>query len=153
MSTPTYSVFTSDEILMMIEDLGYWAELYETADSEVVITSRCDGIAWKATLVGQAPFHLGIRLEVPLLVEGDPFQWTNNWNRTRFSQASVLIDAASGEPLLDEDGLAYITIENLVMFEKGVTPTHVTALLYRWTTDVIHIHSLQGVTYFEELSI
>lgn len=146
-------MFTSGEILVMIEDLGYWAEPHEDTDSEVVITSRCDGIAWKAELVGHAPFHLGIRLEVPLLVEGDPFQWTNNWNRTRFSQASVLIDAEFGAPLLDENRLAYITIENLVMFERGVTPTHVTALLYRWTTDVIHIHSLQGVTYFEELSI
>lgn len=153
MSTPTYSVFTSDEILVMIEDLGYWAELHEDADSEVVITSRCDGIAWKAALVGHAPFHLGIRLEVPLLVEGDPFQWTNNWNRTRFSQASVLIDTELEAPLLDEDGLTYITIENLVMFEEGVTPVHVTALLHRWTTDVIHVHSLSGITYFEELSI
>ena len=149
----TYDTFTAEEILIMLEDLGYWSRTRENDDRSIVVHSRCDGIAWQADLVGWAPFHLGIGLKVPLLVKGDPFRWANDWNRARYSQAYTLTDPESGDPVLDVDGRAWVNVESLVLFESGVTAGHVSACLQRWVDEVIHVHSIPEVTYFEELPL
>jgi len=149
----TYDTFTAEEILIMLEDLGYWSRTRENDDRSIVVHSRCDGIAWQADLVGWAPFHLGIGLKVPLLVKGDPFKWANDWNRARYSQAYTLTDPESGDPVLDVDGRAWVNVESLVLFESGVTAGHVSACLQRWVDEVIHVHSIPEVTYFEELPL
>jgi len=150
---PTYDTFTAEEILIMLEDLGYWARTHENDDRSLVVRSRCDGIAWQADLVGWAPFHLGLRLKVPLLVKSDPFRWANDWNSTRYSQAYTLTDPESGDPVLDVDGHSWVNVESLVLFESGVTAAHVSACLQRWVDEVIHVHSIPEVTYFEELPL
>lgn len=153
MDALTYDTFTAEEILVMLEELGYWARTHENPDRSIVIRSRCDGIAWQADLVGWAPFHLGLRLNVPLLVAGDPFKWTNDWNSQRYSQAYTLTDPESSEPVRDSDGFAWVNVESLVLFESGVTASHVMACLKRWVDEVVHVHSIPEVTYFEELPL
>lgn len=149
----TYDTFTAEEILIMLEDLGYWSRTRENDDRSIVVHSRCDGIAWQADLVGWAPFHLGLGLKVPLLVRGDPFKWANDWNSTRYSQACAITDPESGDTVLDVDGRAWVNVESLVLFESGVTAAHVSACLQRWVDEVIHVHSIPEVTYFEELPL
>lgn len=153
MDAPTYDTFTAEEILIMLEDLGYWTHTHENEDRSIVVRSRCDGIAWQADLVGWAPFHFGLHLKVPLLVAGDPFRWANDWNKTRYSQACAITDPESGEPVSDVDGLSWVSVESLVLFENGVTTAHVSACLQRWVDEVIHVHSIPEVTYFEELPL
>ena len=147
----TYETFTAEEIVVMLEDLGYWACTHEDDAHRCIVRSRCDGIAWRAELLGQPPFHVGIRLKVPLLVGGDPLAWVNQWNQTRFSQAFAPADTETGDFLRDEDGLVWVNVESLVLFESGVTVAHVNACLSWWIEDVIHIHSVPEVTYFEKL--
>jgi hypothetical protein len=151
MSSATYEAFTAQEVVMMLEDIGYRAEVHEDEEHCCVIRSRCEGIAWQVNLVGQPPFHFGLRLKLPLLVSSDPVIWANDWNRTRFSQAFAPTDADTGSFLRDENGLAWVNVESLILFDSGVTTAHVVASLVWWVEDVLHIHSIPEVTYFEEL--
>jgi len=151
MNSSTYETFTAEEIIIMLEDLGYTAEVHEDDEHCCLLRSRSEGIAWQADLVGQPPLHAGLRLKLPLLVSCNPLTWANDWNRTRFSQAHAYTDSDTGDFLRDEDGLAWVNVESLILFESGVTAAHVAASLNRWVEDVLHVHSFPEVTYFEEL--
>jgi len=140
--------FSAEEMLRLLKDVGVDAfrEVDAAPTSGVVVRCEKGDVDFVCVLGGGVDAYGHVALLSIRTVSCDPFDFVDHLNQElRYAAARVCIDE-SGDAECDELGDPMVMLRQIVVFDGGVTPTHVTLLLSYWLEELYEFFGLDDST-------